>query len=129
RAFGVLLLSPSLGPGDDHAGRAARAASALLQRAAEQDLPLAVALHSGPLLAGVIGEAGVRYEAWGEGPDTAEALTVHAAAGAALVSPTTYALLRDRFVFDVKGVAEVAGRGQMKLYRLAGELDVTVASS
>lgn len=128
RSFGVLLLSPAFAPGEDHAGRALAAAAALQRRAEATGLPVCIAVHSGPVLAGVIGQEGLRYEAWGDGAETAEALTHHGVPGTVLVSPTAYALLRDRFAFDTRGVAEIAGRGQMKLYRLTGELSATVSA-
>lgn len=120
RAYGVLLIAPALAPDDDHAGRAAAAAAALSARAQAEGVPLCIALHSGPVVAGVVGQAGVRYEAWGDAAETAEALTLHGAASTVIVSPTTHALLRGRFQFEARGVAEIAGRGHMKLYHLAG---------
>ncbi|MBR9989256.1 MAG: response regulator [Gemmatimonadetes bacterium] len=122
RTFGILLLSPALQAGDNHAERAAAAAAAMARSAAETGVPFSIALHTGPLLAGVIGKEGLRYEAWGDAADTAEALTLHCAPGKIVVSPTTYALLRDRFQMDAQGLAAVAGRGQMKLYQLPIEV-------
>ena len=128
RAFGVLLLSPSMQPGDDHAGRAAAAAAAMLQRTAADGLQVCMAIHTGPLLAAVIGREGLRYEAWGDAADTAESLTLNAAANEIVVSPTTYSLLRDRFTFAPRGVADVVGRGQMKLHHLDARLEQAAAA-
>jgi adenylate cyclase len=77
-------------------------------------------LHAGPFVAGLVGGSGVRFDLWGEGVDTAEAVADRAAGGAILVSPTAHGLLNGDFHLDSHGVGEVAGKGRMRLHTLRG---------
>jgi adenylate cyclase len=83
-------------------------------------------MHTGAAAGGVVGSIRQCYGLWGETVDTAEALAAGAPAGAAAVSPTTHALLRDRHHFSAGAVTEVPGQGHMRTWLLrATPLQVT----
>ena len=85
-------------PCDDHAARAAAFAGALLRAVADEpnpDFPVAlrVGVHTGPVVAGVIGRTRFAYDIWGDGVDGARATEAAGAPGRVRLSATTCALL------------------------------------
>lgn len=81
---------------------------------------VAVGIHAGPIVAGVVGESSPRFEVWGEAVESAEALAAHAAPGTVLITPAFRTGLEDAFVTEPRGVKEIRGRGQMRIYSLLG---------
>lgn len=80
----------------------------------------AMGIHTGALVAGVVGEAGPRFEVWGEAVDAADALALHAQAGSILITPAVRTALRAGFETEGRGVKEVRGLGQMRVHALLG---------
>lgn len=100
--------------------------------AAGADLALGVAarlegssagVHVGPLVAGVVGELRPRFEIWGEAVESAEALALEATPGTVLITPGVRSTLGEAFVTEGRGVKEIRGRGQMKVYSLLSRRD------
>jgi adenylate cyclase len=117
RPYGAVLAVGFPAGEPDHAGTATALVVDLLQR-----LPhCGAGIHTGALAGGVIGSARPCYGLWGEAPDTAEALALAAPAGAAVLSPTTQSLVRERHVLVAGAVAEVAGHGHMRTWLLRPE--------
>jgi CheY-like chemotaxis protein/signal transduction histidine kinase len=76
------------------------------------------ALHMGPVVAAIVGGQRPRFDVWGEAVETAGLLAAQADPGTVLVSPTARTLLSDPARLQSVGVAEVPGRGRMKLHSL-----------
>jgi adenylate cyclase len=113
RPDGVLgLLIPA--KGQDAAGAAAGFALAVRDRVEG----VAAGGHIGPLTGGVVGEAGPRFEAWGEAVEAAEALAAHAGPGTVLITPALRSALPEAFEAEPGGVKAIAGRGQMRVFAL-----------
>jgi adenylate cyclase len=74
--------------------------------------------HIGPLTGGVVGQAGPRFEAWGEAVEAAEALAAHAGPGTVLITPALRSALPEAFEAEPGGVKAIAGRGQMRVFAL-----------
>ncbi len=85
---------------------------------------LHVAVHTGPVVAGSLGDAaGAAYAVTGDAVNTTSRLLGAAAPGTILVSEATHALTRHRFAFEPAG--EVALRGKVEpvvVHRLTGAL-------
>ena len=86
----------------------------------KQALSLSGGLHTGAAVAGLIGGDRLHYDLWGDAVDTARAIAERAPAGTVLVSPTAHALLREACTFEVHGVSDIPGAGQMRTYLLKG---------
>lgn len=86
----------------------------------EEPLRLALGLHTGPLLAAVLGGERLRYDVWGEALDGAEGIAAAAQAGTLVVSPPVQARLADASAFEARGVADIPGAGQMRTFVLRG---------
>ncbi|HSJ08373.1 MAG TPA: adenylate/guanylate cyclase domain-containing protein, partial [Longimicrobiales bacterium] len=114
RPYGAVLVIGLPLQRDDHAVVAAALALDVLQRAPR----CAAGLHSGSAAGGVVGAVRPHYDVWGEAVDTAEALAGGAPPAAALLSPSTQALVRERYALTAGAVTEVPGQGHMRSYVL-----------
>jgi adenylate/guanylate cyclase family protein len=74
-------------------------------------LRLRIGVHSGPLVAGVIGTHKFVYDVWGDTVTTAARMEQHGEPGQVHVSAATWALVRDRYRFDPRGEIEIKGKG------------------
>ncbi len=84
---------------------------------------VAVGIHTGPVVAGVVGHIRPRFEVWGEGVDAADALADHAPGGSILVTPAVRSALDGGYTTEARGVKEIRGRGQMRIFTLVAADD------
>ena len=89
-----------------------------------QPVALHIAVHTGPVVAGKLGEAaGAAYEVTGDTVNTAARLLGAAASGAVLVSEATCALAQHRFAFEPAGELTLRGKAKpIAVHRLLGAL-------
>jgi adenylate cyclase len=110
----------------DHALAVARMALAMREAIAarplgpEGKLDLRIGIHSGPVVAGVIGTRKFSYDLWGDTVNTASRMESHSEPGRIQVSGATFALLESRFSFEERGEIQVKGKGAMRTYFLTG---------
>ena len=110
----------------DHAEAIAEAALALQQDIVCFEAPrgetfsLRIGIHTGPVVAGVIGTTKFSYDLWGETVNTASQMEAFGAPGIIQVSESTYAKLRDKYIFEDRGEFYVKGKGEVKTYFLKG---------
>jgi guanylate cyclase len=106
-------------PWPDHAARAARMALAMCDAAARlsaetgEKLALRIGLHSGPVVAGVIGSRKFTYDMWGDRVNTASRMESHGLPGAIHCTEATAMLLRGEFQLQPRGAVEIKGKGEM----------------
>jgi adenylate cyclase len=81
-------------------------------------LEIRVGLHSGPVVAGVIGVNKFAYDIWGDTVNTASRMESLGAAGRTQVSDATKELLSDSHTLDERGLIEVKGKGKMHTWYL-----------
>ena len=117
-------------PRPDHAEAIAEAALGLQQEIARHDAPneetfsLRIGINTGPVVAGVIGKTKFSYDVWGETVNTAWHMETYGAPGHIQVNETTYAKLRDKYLFEDRGEFFVKDRGELKTYFLKGRKPV-----
>jgi adenylate cyclase len=76
---------------------------------------------SSPVIAGVIGRKRFIYDLWGDAVNTASRMESHGAGGFVQVTEATYALIKDHFVCEPRGVVNVKGKGEMQVWHVLAE--------
>jgi class 3 adenylate cyclase len=104
----------------DHAKRIAEMAIAMQRAIAEIDatLGIRVGIHSGPVVAGVIGKKKFSYDVWGDTVNTASRMESHGVPGEIHVTEETKRRLEEQFAFECRGELEIKGKGPMTTYLL-----------
>jgi adenylate cyclase len=111
-------------PRSNHATAIAEMALAMREAAATaaagfgERLQLRIGVHSGALIAGVIGTHKFVYDVWGDTVNTAKRMESYGAAGRIHVSASIRQVLGDGFRFEPRGALEVKGKGRMETYFL-----------
>jgi PAS domain S-box-containing protein len=113
---------------EDHARRVANVALEMRVELARfnltngQTFQLRIGIHSGALIAGVIGTKKYVYDVWGDTVNTASRMESQGLPGEIQVSEDTYRLLSDHYRFEDRGLLAVKGRGEIRVYLLKGLL-------
>lgn len=111
---------------DDHAARVGRVAlemmPAIEQLGRSLNLPLSarIGVHSGSVVAGVIGRRKFIYDLWGDTVNTASRMESHGVTGRIQVSEDFRSLVGDQFRFEPRGEIEIKGKGMMPTFFLTG---------
>nr|WP_229802163.1 adenylate/guanylate cyclase domain-containing protein [Amylibacter ulvae] len=82
------------------------------------DISLQCGVHSGPVVAGVIGTHKPFYDVWGDTVNLAARLETNAKPNHIQVSDSTRQLLTDRFSFQKRGRVTLKGKGKVEIWYL-----------
>lgn len=85
-----------------------------------EPLDIRIGIHSGAVVAGVIGLRKFSYDVWGDMVNVASRMESTGEPGRIQVSAETRALLGDRFAFEARGPVEVKGKGAIETFFLTG---------
>jgi class 3 adenylate cyclase/Tfp pilus assembly protein PilF len=77
-----------------------------------------VGVHTGPIVAGIVGVKKFQYDIWGDTVNTASRMESSGEVGKVNISEATYELLKDdyQFSFENRGKIEAKGKGEIGMY-------------
>ena len=83
-----------------------------------ESIGLRVGIHTGPIVAGVIGRRRFIYDLWGDTVNTASRMESHGLENVIQVTPAVRAKLNGQYQFVPRGPIDVKGKGPMTTYIL-----------
>ncbi len=113
-------------PNDTHAIDVVRAAKEIQQFMAELAISkqarnepffeVRIGVHSGPVVAGIVGIKKFQYDIWGDTVNTANRMETNGEVGRVNISESTFELINESIPCEYRGEIEVKGKGRVKMY-------------
>jgi adenylate cyclase len=83
-----------------------------------------IGIHTGPVVAGIVGVKKFQYDIWGDTVNTASRMESSGAVGKVNISEATYDLLKNEpgFAFESRGKIEAKGKGEVEMWFVSEKL-------
>jgi guanylate cyclase len=85
-----------------------------------QRVQFRLGIHSGPMIAGVIGKSKFQYDLWGDTVNLAARMESHGVPGRVQVSSETHELIKHDFDCECRGTIPIKGKGEMVTWFVLG---------
>jgi class 3 adenylate cyclase len=110
-------------PSGDHAQTMVNAAleirDFMLERrkmVGEDTFEIRIGIHTGNVVAGIVGDAKFAYDIWGDTVNTAARMEQNSVPGKINISESVYALVQDAFVCEYRGKVAAKNKGELGMY-------------
>ena len=91
-----------------------------------EGLNLRIGVHTGSVIAGVVGKKKFQYDIWGDAVNLASRMESHGAPGKINISQTTYDLVKDSFDCHHRGKFLVKNMGEVDMYFVGNRIEDAV---
>jgi class 3 adenylate cyclase len=81
---------------------------------------LRIGIHTGPVIAGVVGHKKISYDLWGDTVNTASRMESSGTPGRINISGITYSMVKDYFLCEYRGKLPVKYKGNIDMYYVNG---------
>lgn len=75
-----------------------------------------IGIHSGPVVAGIVGKKKFAFDIWGDTVNTAARMEQNSEAGKINISGATHELIKDEFKCNYRGEIKAKNKGMLKMY-------------
>lgn len=75
-----------------------------------------IGIHSGPIIAGIVGHKKFAYDIWGDAVNTASRMESASEPGKVNISSSTYSLIKDKFECNHRGKIQAKNKGDIDMY-------------
>lgn len=79
-----------------------------------------IGIHTGPVIAGVVGQKKLSYDIWGDTVNTASRMESSGEPGKVNISGTTYEMVKEFFICEYRGRMPVKYKGEIEMYFVNG---------
>lgn len=86
----------------------------------DKTFEIRIGVHSGEVVAGIVGVKKFAYDIWGDTVNTAARMEQNSEAGKINISQTTYELVQNKFTCTYRGELEAKNKGKLKMYFVEG---------
>ncbi len=94
------------------------------EKEAKGEIPfeLRIGVHTGPVVAGIVGVKKYAYDIWGDTVNLAARIEQNSESGKINISGSTYELVKDKFKCEHRGKIEAKNKGEIDMYFVENRL-------
>jgi class 3 adenylate cyclase len=92
----------------------------------KQGFEIRIGIHTGPVVAGIVGVKKFAYDIWGDTVNIASRMESSGEAGRVNISGSTYELVKDKFRCEPRGKIEAKNMGGIAMYFINDEPSISI---